>query len=305
MLIIRLSGTKMVMTVHNLVPHDCKYPSLHRFMDRICGALMGRLIVHTQEAVDVVAETYGARAKIRQVNHVGYNKTQVNPVSIAELRESLGCDPSRKIFLSFGTVRPYKRIERIIAAAELFDRLGIDLVIAGKPSSGQYGSQIEELASSKTNVRLRLGFVPDQLLSVYLAAAEAVVFGHTGTLTSGAAHMALAYGKALLCSDTAAFREMIRLGLAFPCDFEDLESLKSAVEVILTLDKDRFAQACGAYQRRCGPESVGPQLRAVYEQLLPEEAPVEQGQRARSFSPGLGNLKSTQSRSVDCDLTNR
>jgi glycosyltransferase involved in cell wall biosynthesis len=289
MLIIRLSGTKMVMTIHDLIPHDCRHPSLHRFMNRVCGALMNRLLVHSPEAIDVVADSYGAQSKIRYLNHVSYEQVQTDPASVTRLRESLGGDPSRKIFLSFGTVRPYKRVEQIIAAADVFDRLGIDLVIAGKPSSDKYGCQIEELASSKPNVRVRLGFVPNQLLAVYLAVAEAVVFGHTDTLTSGAAHMALAYGKPVLCSDTVAFRKLIKLGLAFGVDFDDFESLRSGAERILSLDKDRFAQACKQYQTGCAPESVGPQLRAIYEELLLwKRHPSSNGKKQKPFRADLG-----------------
>jgi glycosyltransferase involved in cell wall biosynthesis len=268
--VIRLRGTKMVFTVHNLIPHDCIYPGLHRLINRYMGLVMHRLLVHSEDAVDAVAAVYGGRSKIRIVEHVDFEP--VPPVSDGPAGhpavDALRPPGSRPFVLAFGTVRRYKRLERLLAAADALDKLGIDVVIAGKPAES-FEPQVRAWAEGKRNVTLRLGFIEEAELSAWQRAAGAVIFCHAeGSLTSGAAHMALAHGVPVVSSSAIAFQEMIRLGLAFPHDPHDPQSMAEAIAKAIHADRSKFQAQRQAYRDRGSLDTIGRKLRAIYEELL-------------------------------------
>jgi glycosyltransferase involved in cell wall biosynthesis len=268
---LRLRGTKMVMTVHNLVPHDASHKKVQHAINRCLGRLMHRLHVHSPDAAEVVGESFGSRGKIRVVEHVGYGRL-VEGRSIdaaaecAAARRELGLDPARDVALSFGMVRNYKRPQCLLRAAKSLTDRGMSVVIAGQASK-ELEAELKALAGDTPHVYLRLQFLHDEPLHKYLTAASVSVFCYADALTSGAAHLSLSYGLPLVSPDAVAFREFARLGLARTCDVTDPAALAEAIVAARNDKTEAWNKANGAYLERCSPASVGKAMAAVYAEI--------------------------------------
>jgi glycosyltransferase involved in cell wall biosynthesis len=260
----------MLLTVHNLFPHDSRFRLIHSVANRTLGLLMDRLLVHSPEAAETVAKHYGGHRKIRCIEHVDYGSCTSPPLDKSQARARLQLSPQETIVAWFGELRPYKRVELLIQAADRLSELGIHLLIAGRPQSEEYGKTIASLASDRRNIRLQLQWLSEEDLAQTLSAADAAIFAYAESLTSGAAHMALVYGLPIVAPQTVAFAELARLGLAFTfSSAADPSAIAAAASRAVEVDRTLFEAASRAYRARCSLESVGAQLRDIYEELLP------------------------------------
>lgn len=268
---LRLRGTKMVMTVHNLVPHDASHKKVQHAINRCLGKLTHRLHVHSQDAATVVGESFGNRKKIRVVEHVSYGRlvagqsVDLSAERIAARRE-LGLDPERDVALSFGMVRNYKRPQCLLRAAKSLTDQGMSVVIAGQATE-ELAAELKALAGDTPHVYLRLQFLHDEPLHKYLTAASVSVFCYADALTSGAAHLSLSYGLPLVSPDAVAFREFARLGLARTCDVTDPAALASAILTARSDKNDAWNRANAVYLERCSQASVGKAMAKLYTEI--------------------------------------
>lgn len=265
----RLAGTKMVLTVHNLVPHEHEYRRLHMLANRICGRLMHRLIVHNQASLPIVEAAYGARGKVSVVEHIDYGPALSAPALDRQAaRERLGWSTSRRYVLFFGQVRPYKGVSTLVRSATFLPD-DVTIVIAGKPQSLELEEELRSLANHSAQVALDLRFIPAEELSYYLWASDVAVFPYSESLASGAAHLALAHDLPIVAPRTPAFAELIELGLATGClDVRNPKKVTEAIETSLRQNRDQWRDACRRYRHRCSAENVARKLASIYSGLL-------------------------------------
>lgn len=132
---------------------------------------------------------------------------ELTPTKQKEAREALGLSSDKQIVLYFGYIAPYKGLEKLI---ELWPNSSdVQLVIAGginpnhkdKREIQEYVNKISQLAQSK-NI-LTTGFVPENKISTYFSASDALILPYTEFMSSsGPMSLAWAYGKAVILSTT-------------------------------------------------------------------------------------------------------
>src|SRR5262249_42187885 len=118
------------------------------------------------------------------------------PLPAREARRELGLN-SEKIALMFGTIEPYKGIEEVISWWQR-SHLDTTLAVVGKPCSQQYASLISCRIDNAKNIIQNLSWMPDEVLRLWLSAADLVVFNYRSILTSGAACLARSFGLPIL-----------------------------------------------------------------------------------------------------------
>lgn len=266
--LLKLKGTRMVQTVHNLVPHEHSYRGLHRMVNVGLGRLMDCLIVHNPASIDRVSREFCARDKVILVEHIDYGpwiaKTRAQLKSSA--KKSVRRENARKRIVFFGQLRPYKGIETLLDAAVLCDH---EFSIIGKPFTKEYGQFLEAKVSLLPNVSILSRFVEDGELSTILIDSDVAVFPYGDTLCSGAAHYALAHGLPTVAKSTTAFEEFINLDLAIEWrEPYTSEELVNSIEEACTIEKSSWLQASKAYRTRCSALSVGSKLSALYSKIL-------------------------------------
>jgi beta-1,4-mannosyltransferase len=110
--------------------------------------------------------------------------------------------------LFFGNIRPYKNVPQLLAAFRGLNRQDVQLMIVGQPGGGIDSRQLEQLAGADPRIQLRLEFVDDHDVPLYLGAADLVVLPFDSILNSGSALLALSFNRPILAPRLGSLPEI-------------------------------------------------------------------------------------------------
>jgi beta-1,4-mannosyltransferase len=211
MLALRLRGAKIVWTAHNLYPHDGGRAELaHRVGRYIVVKLASFVAVHGQGSAARVGEEFGvAPSKLLLLEHGNWVGFHVNTVTRQFARARLGMPQEAFIFLFIGICKPYKNLESLVRshAAMQDDSL---LWIVGQFQSKAYYAQVAQAAlAAADRSTIRNEFVAPHDLQLYLNACDAVVLAYQEILTSGAAMLALSFGRPVVAPRLGTLEELV------------------------------------------------------------------------------------------------
>jgi glycosyltransferase involved in cell wall biosynthesis len=249
----------LVFTAHNAMPRR----------ERAYGAwrealtLAARVVVHSKQAVERLAEFGIDREKLVRVSHPVFDApaaVQVQP-------------PSGTTLLFFGLIRHYKGLDVLVRALpEIRQRVPeARLVVAGDPLDPV--APVQELAASLSvadAIDWRLGFVPDAQIPPLVADAAVVVLPYREIESSGVLALAFGHGRPAVVSDLGAVGDAVRefgAGRAVPP--EDPAALAAACADLLN-DADA--------------------LRAAYEGALAARSALTWEEAARAHEALYGEL---------------
>lgn len=229
LMLLRIAGIKIVWTAHNLKSHDSLYPLL----DRVCTSIVARLaqaiIVHGETAKSEVTTNFCLQNqdKVFVVPHGNYSACYDNYIDRVEARKLMNIPSTSLVFLFLGLIRPYKGVLEMIEAFKRLHGNNLQLAIAGKVSNDELAKQIKQ--SENTNIMFVPGFVPDDRLQVYMNACDIVVFPYQEVLTSGAAILAMSFGKACIAPRMGCFQDVLDDSGAFLYDPSSEDGLFQAM----------------------------------------------------------------------------
>jgi glycosyltransferase involved in cell wall biosynthesis len=239
-------GSKVVLTVHDLLPHDTgeaykrTFNELYRRVDAI--------ICHSDHVMArLEAEFSVPEEKISVIPHGPFFYDL--PVSGQEqILKSFEVEPDKVLVLWQGIIFPYKGIDLLLRAWQQVEAHVDDacLVIAGTGAPeflDQIRAQVRDLDLKR--VKLHFRFISTEELVALYRASSVVVYPYRAITTSGALATGLALGKAIIASDLPVFRELLTNGEnAFLVDPQDSAELSGAL-IKLTRDRalqEQFAQ---------------------------------------------------------------
>lgn len=193
--LLRMAGTRIVWTVHNLVNHDRRFPGLERFYTRLFVRLADGVIVHSRHALAAAVEAFHpARQTVTAVIPQGsYAGHYPNQLSREECRGRLGLGAGETVFLFLGRVEPYKGVLDLVRSFRQLEG-NVRLLIAGRVADPESRKVLEDAIGDAANIRLCEGFVPDDKLQVYFNAADAYVYPVRNILNSGSIPLAMSFG---------------------------------------------------------------------------------------------------------------
>jgi glycosyltransferase involved in cell wall biosynthesis len=207
----RCFGSKLVYTMHNVLPHDTRerhreaYAEIYRLADRI--------ICHDEYAkTRLTAEFHGENDRISVIPH-GELFSKNN-------QEDHGSTPLTKtqdkecVVLCQGIIRPYKGIPFLLQAWKAARMAGLQaslwIVGTGEESSLR---QIERDALALeigSSVHFDFRFVSIEELSRYYHNADILVYPYSDVTTSGALMTGIGYGKAIIATNLTAFGQVLK-----------------------------------------------------------------------------------------------
>lgn len=206
----RKRGSKIVLTVHDLLPHDTgealkeTYLELYRMADR--------LICHSDHI----------RTRLRVDFSVPEEKVSVIPhgpffydlpvASSKQIPWSLEHEPGGLLVLWQGIIAPYKGVDLLLDAWQKVEAQGgaCQLMIAGTGSPELLEKIREQVKSlGLKHVHLQLRFIDAKELVALYRVADVVVYPYRAITTSGALATGLALGKTIVASDLPVFREAL------------------------------------------------------------------------------------------------
>jgi len=222
----------MVLTAHNLVPHNRGSEAFVRANAVAAFKTATRIIAHSTMAKDAVVKAMKIDShRCHVVRHGDLSIGLGGPLPRQEARGrlSLGSD---QICLMFGTVEPYKGVEEIISFWKR-EVPSVTLAIVGKPMTNTYGEAIGAMASDTFQVITRFGWLSDEALKLWLSAVDVVLFNYTSILTSGAACLARSWGVPILIREDLTTVDLDEPSpLVFRFDTDLAAQLKNALSTV-------------------------------------------------------------------------
>ena len=120
--IAKLRGDKLVWTLHNYRDHESGSRLLEKIAVKFLIKFADSIIVHTQAGQDFLADKHGRTRGVFIIPHGHYIDFHGSalPQPDNRLAAELGISQTDQVFLSLGSIRPYKGLETLI---EVFNTL--------------------------------------------------------------------------------------------------------------------------------------------------------------------------------------
>ncbi|MEM9806505.1 MAG: glycosyltransferase [Cyanobacteria bacterium P01_D01_bin.56] len=208
---LKLRGTKLIWTIHNLKSHEQNFPLLeHWFMSWFIDCVDG-VIALSRPALMAAVECYPKlHCKPSVVTPHGHYKTiYPNHINQVESRKTFNLQETGDfVCLFLGQIRTYKNVPHLIHCFRSLNQENIRLIVAGKPDSETLKQCLIEAAGGDRRIQLNLEFIPDQDVQRFMNAADLVVLPYQEILNSGSAVLALSFNKPLLVPDRGSFIDL-------------------------------------------------------------------------------------------------
>lgn len=268
----RLRGRRVVLTLHNIVPHE-RAP-WQRWLYRSVLSFAHHFVVHSQRNAETLLAAYPWAAGRVTVVPLGlHTVARDGNRSREEARRELGLPPGQPAILAFGNIRPYKGLDVLMRAFRRVLDAGQEamLLIAGQPwhGFGPYQRIIDELALGP-HVRTWLEFLPEDRIEPLFAAADLAVFPYTHfDAQSAAVTLALSFGLPVVVSNVGGLPDLVDDPRAVVPP-NDPVALAAAVGALLDDDALRDKLAADARRRAAALDwqSIARQTGKVYRQMM-------------------------------------
>jgi glycosyltransferase involved in cell wall biosynthesis len=242
----RRRGSKIVLTVHDLLPHDTG--EAHKRTFKELYGMVDAIICHSDHIrARLAAEFSVPEEKVSVIPH-GPFFYDLPASSPEQTLQNFELEPDKVLVLWQGIIFPYKGIDLLLRSWQQVEANVSDacLVIAGTGAPellDQIRGQVKELDLKR--VKLHFRFISTEELVALYRASSVVVYSYRAITTSGALATGLALGKAIVASDLPVFRELLTdQENAFLVDPHNSDELAGAL-IKLTQDRvlrEQFAQ---------------------------------------------------------------
>jgi beta-1,4-mannosyltransferase len=275
-------GVQVVYTVHNVSQHEGRHEHLNRWANRALFAWADAIHVHDRSAAASILPLVQQKEKVFIIPHGSYVGCYPNDVGRGAARATLGLRETDFVYLTLGGLRPYKGIEDLIDAFAHLEGENQRLIIAGHAHEPTYADELRARVASDRRVLAFFGHVPDEQLQIYMNAADVSVFPYRHVTTSGAALLALSFGRPIIAPAIGPFPELVEHSAGIVYEPGDADGLRSALERGRRLSVAASRRAIDDYLQTISWPRVGQQHLMMYRQILGQAAGGQTGALARS-----------------------
>ena len=206
----RWRGAKIVLTVHDLLPHDtgeshkAAFNGLYRAVDA--------MICHSESIRTRLGAEFSVPAEKVSVIPHGPFFYDLPPGGSQDALRDFELDSGQLLVLWQGIIFPYKGIDLLLRAWQQVEAKSENtcLVIAGTGAPDlleQIRGQVAEFGLKRVKMHFR--FISTEELVALYRAADVVVYPYRAITTSGALATGLALGKTIVATDLPVFRELL------------------------------------------------------------------------------------------------
>lgn len=209
----KLRGKKIVITVHNVIPHEKNRISM--LLNHSVMCLGDAFVVHSDRNIDELHSILKiSRDRIHRIPIGISSHFTEGEVSKQLAKERLDLPSDKKILLFFGNIREYKGLDILLKAfvKVLEERSDVLLVIAGKPwIRWEPFEEIIVKNGIRQNIKFFLDFIPTEMMRYFYISADMVVLPYTEFSSQSAiAADALAFSKPLIVTDVGGLPELVK-----------------------------------------------------------------------------------------------
>lgn len=274
LILLRMSGIKIVWTLHNLTSHESHHARLDAFCHRHAARCAHAIITHGRAAKSLAVSKLNIRnaRKVSVIEHAHYIDCYPNQMEKRAARKQLAIEDSQFVFLFLGEIRPYKGVPELIAAAKQLSREADNwqLIIAGRPMNNDVEQDIRAKTSEIKQIRFYPGFVGDDDLQLYLNAADAVVFPYQRVFTSGSIILAMSFGRACVAPALDCIMDVLDEEGACLYPPEGQEGLADAFRRAMHSKEDLERMGCYNLQKasQWGWDTMAEKTAEIYRELV-------------------------------------
>ena len=239
--VIRLSGGKLVWTMHNRESHDCEGDkTFHYSFLRKLISQMDMIVVHAKDSTDILVNEYHFPAeKICYVPHGSYLEGAGAELPKADNHDGL-------VFLAFGRINRYKNIPMLIQVFREANMPDVRLRIFGKCDAGDPDLllQIQKEIGDHQNITYEDRYVSDEEANAIFGHSDIVIlpYDKQSMINSGAAVKAFSEAKPIIVSRFGAMKDIEDRSFVHCYDYTDDADHKEQLKKILL---DVYRQWCG------------------------------------------------------------
>lgn len=214
LVLLRILGTGIVYTAHNVLPHETK--RFDKFRAKILYKASGSIIVHSDFIKNkLVKEFPFCETKTHIIPHGNFdNYLPEENITKREARGQLEISIDAQVILFFGYIREYKGLDLLIDAFELVAEKNdkIILIIAGAPLNeelrNKYNNQILKSAY-RDRIINHFKFIPSEDIPLYFQSSDFVILPYRSIDHSGIIHLAYSFSKPVIATNVGDFSEVI------------------------------------------------------------------------------------------------
>jgi D-inositol-3-phosphate glycosyltransferase len=247
MLYYKLLGKKVVLTVHNVnqARRDANDTRLNRLTLKIQYQLADHMFVHTKKMKDELVEEFQVREEnVTVIRHPLNNAFPDTALTPAAAKRILGLQDHQKSILFFGRIKPYKGLEHLLPAFQQLVKgdASYRLIIAGEVPKEcvEYMDNMRRMVARELDqgqIILKIQFIPDEEMEVYLKAADVLVLPYNDIFQSGVLFLGYSFGLPVIVTDVGSFREEIVEGeTGFVCRPGDPADLAKTIATYFASD---------------------------------------------------------------------
>lgn len=224
--LIYLFWKKLVLTVHDPLPHSSENTFVNKMHRFVCFKLIRHFILLNKSQKELFQKTYHIKREHIYISKLG---TYDNLLNVKATKSNIS-----KYILFFGTISSHKGVEYLCQAMEIVCKKfkNAKLVIAG---SGKIYFNLEKLnAYKKGNIILANHYLSERELVGYIKSSFLVVCPYIDATQSGVIMSAFAFNKPVIATNVGGLPEMVinkRHGIIVPP--KDAKALNKAIEYLL------------------------------------------------------------------------
>lgn len=185
-------GWALIWTMHNEVPHENRFPTLHTKLKSFILDKASRIFVHSKNHSALLPSKKNVQNKIRTVQHGTYEKFDYQNF-YHPFRDKLKIEEDGTLFLFFGELRAYKGLDFLLRAFSdsAIQSRPIYLLIAGAGNLERY---LASYTADRSKLRIMNGRIQEKDIPTIFNCANYSVFPYLKILNSGSLIMSMAMG---------------------------------------------------------------------------------------------------------------
>jgi glycosyltransferase involved in cell wall biosynthesis len=201
---------KIIITLHNIEPHEKTYPQLEKFGFKSYLDIADSVIVHNEWSKKEISRKYGGTEKKTYViphgNFIGYYPNQI---SKKEARDKLGIPQDVFTLLYFGKIRRYKGLDLLLEVLEDLKKEEVWIIICGKPEDQEIKDKLQKFIGKYPQCSLNLNYISDNEIQIYMNACDVGVLPYQKITTSGSLFLFGSFKRTIIVPNAESIEEVV------------------------------------------------------------------------------------------------
>lgn len=263
-------GVRIMWTVHNVMPHESRFPDLERVLRQEIADRADLVHVMCDRTLEEIGDRYAIpEGKVRLVGHGSYVGVYPDLVAPDVARESLGYTSDDTVILMLGGIRPYKGVDLLLDAFEkaVIRESSLRLVIAGRPGRFSGVAELERRAASHPQIAANFNEIADVDLQHFYKACDVVALPYRAVLNSGSAQLAFSFARPVIAPRLACLSDVENESVGLFYSPGDAEGLADCLVNSISLKNRNYQQAARGLAESYTGEDMSRDFAALLREL--------------------------------------